>query len=208
MPKGMQQNKVTRIDSTNHVNTTAHEQTNATCTEVGYTVGTYCEDCNTWVSGHEEIKALGHKDEDGNYACDNGCGKYIVVTSVTIADYADANNWTNETQYKTVIIDNVITVTAKGGGNTGKYYVNGENWRMYQTGSAKVTITASNGKTIKSVKVSYAIEKGGVLKNGSTTVSSGTVVTVNATSITLTVGNSGSATNGQVRITAIEVIYE
>ena len=43
--------------------------------------------------------------------------------------------------------------------------------------------------------------------NGTAQVKSGTVVTVDAQSITFGVGNTGSATNGQVRITAIEVIY-
>lgn len=36
----------------------------ATCTEKGYTEGTYCEKCKTWISGHNEIAALGHKWKD------------------------------------------------------------------------------------------------------------------------------------------------
>ena len=32
----------------------------ATCTQVGYTAGVYCNDCDSFISGHEEISALGH----------------------------------------------------------------------------------------------------------------------------------------------------
>ena len=41
-----------------------------------------------------------------------------------------------------------------------------------------------------------------------TEISSGTAVAVNGTSKTFSVGNSGTATNGQVKITAISVSYE
>ena len=59
------------INPANHVNTTAHEQTDATCTEVGYTAGTYCEDCKTWIDGHAEIEKIPHADgEDNNHDCD------------------------------------------------------------------------------------------------------------------------------------------
>ena len=195
------------IDSTNHVNTTDHEQTNATCTEVGYTVGTYCEDCNTWVSGHEEIKALGHKDEDGNYACDNGCGKYIVVTNVTIADYADANGWANGTYYGTIIVDSNITVTALKSGDNGKYYTSGKNWRIYQSNNGTFTIS-SEGKTITSVTITYTPSNNGYVVHGENKVESGKEYTVNGTSITFSVKTTTSGkTNGQARITAIEVSY-
>lgn len=48
------------LDSSNHVNTKIVAEQAATCTEGGYTAGTYCEDCHKWISGHEEIKALDH----------------------------------------------------------------------------------------------------------------------------------------------------
>ncbi|MBR3595860.1 MAG: InlB B-repeat-containing protein, partial [Clostridia bacterium] len=50
----------TEIDSTNHINKKEHAQTDATCTEIGYTAGTFCEDCDKWLNGHEEIPATGH----------------------------------------------------------------------------------------------------------------------------------------------------
>ena len=49
------------VNANNHVNTTEHAQTPATCTEVGYTEGVYCNDCEKYVSGHTEIPATNHK---------------------------------------------------------------------------------------------------------------------------------------------------
>ncbi|MGN0469147.1 MAG: leucine-rich repeat protein, partial [Acutalibacteraceae bacterium] len=56
-----------------HENTTEHAQQDATCTEDGYTAGVYCEDCGTWLSGHEVI-IKHHTDEDGDNICDI-CGE-------------------------------------------------------------------------------------------------------------------------------------
>ncbi len=41
----------------------AVEEVPPTCTEVGYTAGTKCSDCNTILSGCEVVEALGHKTE-------------------------------------------------------------------------------------------------------------------------------------------------
>ena len=128
------------------------------------------------------------------------------TVSVVIADYADANGWSDSVQYTTIKIDENITVTSTDAGNTGKYYTNGENWRLYQSNSSQVTITA-NGKTIISVKITYTVSNNGVLTFNNSNIASDTVFDVNAESITFGVGNTGTATNGQVRITAIEVIY-
>ena len=57
----------------NHVNTTEHEKTDETCIEVGYTAGTFCEDCDTWISGHEEIPAIAHKNKVRHEKIDATC---------------------------------------------------------------------------------------------------------------------------------------
>lgn len=43
-----------------HNNTEIRDGVPATCTEPGYTAGEYCYDCETYISGHEKIDALGH----------------------------------------------------------------------------------------------------------------------------------------------------
>jgi D-alanyl-D-alanine carboxypeptidase (penicillin-binding protein 5/6) len=69
-----------------------------------------------------------------------------------------------------------------------------------------LTVSAA-GNTIISVKITYMSQKTGVLTLNGAHVASDEAVTVNASSVTFGVGNTGTATNGQVRITAIEVVY-
>ncbi|MBQ7374927.1 MAG: InlB B-repeat-containing protein, partial [Clostridia bacterium] len=128
------------------------------------------------------------------------------TVTINIADYATANSWADATKYSTISKDET-TITAEGGGNTGKYYNNGTNWRIYQNESPTVTISVADGYVIKSVIITYTVSNTGVLTQGETQISSGSTVEVNANSITFSVGNTGSATNGQVRITEIEVVY-
>ncbi len=128
--------------------------------------------------------------------------------TTSIADYADEHSWSNGTQYSTVNLDSVITVTSDGGSNTGKYYTSGEEWRLYQSESATITIEAVSGYTIDSITITYNVANTGVLKDGNTEISSGTTVSnINSSSKTFSIGNTGSATNGQVKITSISVTY-
>ena len=131
----------------------------------------------------------------------------LTEVSVSVATYASANNWTNGTKYTSITVDDNITATVSGGGNSGKYYTSGHEWRLYQTENASITLSAKSGYSIDQVSISYNITNNGVLKDGETTVASESIVNVNNSSITLTVGNSGSATNGQAKITAIKVLY-
>ena len=129
------------------------------------------------------------------------------TANVVIKDYATANSWANATQYGTLQLDSNITVSVKGGDNTDKYYDNGNEWRIYQNESPSITITAKENYTIVSVTVTYSVKNTGILTNGTTQVKTGTLIDVNAASIVLGVGNTGTAINGQVKITAIEVVY-
>ncbi len=121
-----------------------------------------------------------------------------------IAALATEKSWANSTQYKTITIDNV-TLTANGGGNTGKYYTSGNQWRFYQNESAKLDISVSGGELV-SVVCTYANSNDGVLIDPSgAKVASGSEVSLTGTSASLSVGNNGTATNGQVRFTKIVV---
>lgn len=141
-------------------------------------------------------------------------GKIVEQKSVSldIKTYATANSWENDKQYSTINANADIVITAlKTGGssnNTGKYYTSGNNWRLYQNEGPQLTISApANGK-IKTVKVTYSLDKTGILTYQSSNVISDQVVTINANTCTFGVGNTGAVTNGQVRITNIEVEYE
>ena len=174
------------------------EFTEATCTQLATCV--FCGDTTGELADHKYV--------NGVCSCGAKEGAALVTVTTTIGDYAKANGWTNAVKYTEIIMDENITVTAKGSTNTGKYYTTGTNWRLYQTESATVTITATGGKTILSVKITYAVEKGGTITYNKENIASGDVVeNINATSVTFGVGNSGTVTNGQARITSIEVIY-
>lgn len=136
-----------------------------------------------------------------------------VTASVKVEDYAKANGWENDKPYLNMDINAIVTATASYDPeaqykNTGKYYNSGTNWRFYQNETANLTITACDNNIV-SVKVTYASEKTGILTLNGSNITSGTVVTVNAPSVTFGVGNTdATVANGQVRITAIEVVYQ
>lgn len=64
-----------------HINFVDDDGKVATCTEDGYTAGIYCNDCNKWFYGHEEIKAS-HTDVDEDKICDV-CGNNVPIASGT-----------------------------------------------------------------------------------------------------------------------------
>ena len=127
--------------------------------------------------------------------------------NVRIGDYAGDHNWENATQYENIDIDENITATATGGDNTGKYYTTDNTWRLYQNGGGNLKISASAGYELISVTISFSVNDNGVLKNGSSNVTSGSPISVSGSSITLTTSAS-SGSKGKVFVTAITVRYK
>ena len=163
---------------------------------------------NGWLIAHTAAS----NDDGGNQGGNEGGNTDTTNQNKADVTFADLG-WENSKQYTSYDIDANITATTSGtavgsyGLNTGKYYTAGNGWRIYQAESAQLTITAKNGATIVSVKVTYTVDKTGILTKDGANVESDAVVTVNGTSVTFGVGNTGTATNGQVRISAIEVLY-
>ena len=141
------------------------------------------------------------------FAAGRGGNGGETTVNLSIKDYAVANSWVNATQYTTVNIDENVTVTAEGGGNTGKYYTTGTNWRLYQLETPSLTFAAEDGYTIKQITITYTVDNTGILTFAGSNITSGDPCAINATSATFGVGNTGSATNGQVRISNISVTY-
>ena len=138
-------------------------------------------------------------------------GEETQETSITktVKEYAEANSWANGTQYKTMVIDENITITITEEGtyhNSGKYYLNGNNWRFYQNESPAITFSAQKG-SINSIAMVYASKNTGVLTHNSTNIASEEVYTVNNSSVTFNVGNTSTATNGNIQVTEITVVY-
>ena len=138
----------------------------------------------------------------------------VQAGSVVIADYAAANAWSNGVMYNTLTVGAVtVTMSAVAGSgtypaNTGKYYTSGYEWRAYQADTEATIVVGGEGLTIVSVKITYNTKNGGILVANGTNYESAALVEVNAASITFSIGNTGTATNGQVKVTAIEVTYK
>jgi len=63
-----------------HTNTTEVAQQDPTCTAVGYTAGVYCNDCESYISGHEVIDMIDHSWNDGVETTAPGCETTGVMT--------------------------------------------------------------------------------------------------------------------------------
>ena len=133
-------------------------------------------------------------------------GSMMATTvSKTVEALAAENSWANGTVVTPFALDEVITVSTEAtDANTGKYYTSGNQIRLYQTGAATITLTAAEGYKISSITLTYASSNTGILVGAESGVA---VPFDNVQSATFTVGNSGTATNGQARITAFEVVY-
>lgn len=113
------------------------------------------------------------------------------------------------TQVATLTLDSVITVSVNADGNNGKVYSSGAEWRLYQTNSAVVTVAAAAGYKISSVSFVFTVKNTATFLYGTTALASDAVQAIDpaAQSVEFTVGNSGTATNGQVKVTGITVVY-
>ena len=132
----------------------------------------------------------------------------ISTITVSIQDYAYDNKWSNGTKYESINLDAVVTATADGGSNTGKYYTSGHEWRFYQSENATLEISVASGYELDSVTIVYNSSNSGILLDSSqNVVDSNVSQEASGSSVTYSVGNSGSATNGQVKVTSISVTY-
>ena len=114
----------------------------------------------------------------------------------------------NGTQVSTMKFDDVVTLTASDSGNNGKVYSDGAEWRFYQSDNGTLTVTAKEGYTLEKIKVTYTVSKTGILMLGDAQLASDSIADVSGNSVVLSVGNTGTATNGQVKITAISLKYK
>ncbi len=140
-------------------------------------------------------------------------------TTVTksMNDIVEANSYTISegtnigTTKSTLQIDEVITLSSTGSGNTGSFWKNKTteviDWRCYQNGSTGVIkVAATDGYTIKKLTFTFTVGNSGTLTGDSGKITSGTSYEINAQDVSYTIGTTGKK-NGQIRITAISVTY-
>lgn len=115
---------------------------------------------------------------------------------------------TNGKQVSSMTMDDVITLSASTTGNNGKVYNNGTEWKLYQTNNGTMTVSSKAGYVIESITVTFTVSNKGALLYNSTAVTSGKAVAVSGNSVKFTLGNTGTAKNGLIKITAISVTYK
>ena len=150
--------------------------------------------------GGQQGDGGGQQGEGGQHDGGNKDTTAEHLVGYTIEDYADLAGWENGTKYSSFKLDSVVTITSNGGGNTGKYYETDESYRLYGTENASISISVSEGHTLKSIMVTYTSKDGCKLKD----LASGEVV--GATSNTMSFPLSQNS--GQVRVTEIKVGYD
>ena len=141
--------------------------------------------------------------------------------SISMLDLTSLEGWANGTSHPELPTGTEeLTITSSGtpvgdyGVNTGKFYcgtdskgVTYANWRIYQSESAKVKFESTT-KTIKTIKITFEAQKTGTLLLNDTVIESDAVTEINASTAEFTVGNSGTSTKGQIKISAIEVVLK
>ena len=125
--------------------------------------------------------------------------------------FGDTTATPDQTAKRDNKLDDVASFKVSGTGNSGKVYsASGtRQWRLYQGENPEFTIYVAEGYAIQSVTVTYTPNNSGTLTYKGANIASGTAVTINplVSSVVFGVGNTGSATNGQARVTAISVTY-
>ena len=136
------------------------------------------------------------------------------TVSMTMTEYVSEHGCTisagsSVTVYTTLQLNPSVRMSTTGEANCGSFWgTSTQDWRLYQNKNGNVIVSVADGCELKSVKLTFGVSNTGVLLDASgNKVTSGTANTVSGTSVEYTVGNSGEATNGQVKITAVEVVY-
>lgn len=164
-------------------------------------------------------------ENDGVYSVTVGCDDLNIVANIisndaktpvivekTTAEIFAENSYTISAGsdvhcYPNFALDSVINVATTGTANCGSFWGTNFEWRLYQNKKGDVKISSAAGYKIVSLKITFTVSNTGALKVGETIIASNTEVTVDANSWTAVVGNSGTATNGQVKITKFSVTY-
>lgn len=137
-------------------------------------------------------------------------GTTDVPVSIKIADNLPAGTNSGD-KVASFTLDENVTASSTGGDDSNSSKIYGSplsQWRFYRSDNGAMTITTTTG-TLKSVSVTYSVDKNGVMLHGTDEIASGTAVeNINATSITFTAGGGETGkTNGVIRITDIAVVY-
>ncbi len=142
---------------------------------------------------------------------------FIAVTaqantvSRTMKEVAEANQWEISSGswavcYNSFWLDDVVAVEAVGAPNCGSFW--GDDWRLYQSGGGALMISVKEGYVIETVAVTYNYRNGGALRDEyDYELKSKERYRVDDEWVAFEVFSNTGKTSGQVKITAVEVVY-
>ena len=143
-------------------------------------------------------------DEKGPETLEDGSTR----VTIDLLAYAAEQRWQNGNSYSTVVKDG-ITMTASWVGDNANGYYYDTDWRFYQARKGGLTIAAPEGHELVKATFTYTVSKNGVLLDpAGNQLPSGTECALSGQSALFTVGNTGTANNGQARISKIVVDYK
>lgn len=148
-------------------------------------------------------------------------GAEVTVTK-TVAELATLNGWksTGILAYGNLddncYLSSLYMCPPDASTNINGYYYATPDWRMYQARHAdgedvaKFTLNVVAGYVLKSATFTYTVTNTGVLQYDGNNVDSEKEIIFSGNSPIeiFTIGNTGTANNGQVRISQIKVVYE
>ena len=135
--------------------------------------------------------------------------KYVEAPAETTAKVVMKDlGYANAAKVTTVKMDENVTLTfAKGNASTEPaYYTSGESVRLYQNG-ATLTVNA-NGKTIKSIKITFADKQYYIAADSGEFSAEGAVRTWTGNAESVKFTTTGTDKNHRAYVSAIEVTYE
>ena len=152
--------------------------------------------------------------EGARQIAEGATAEFVVAGEIKVSVNMADLGYENAADFASEELDDVITVIASVGtnanGNTPKYYDSGAALRIY--GGNTFTVSAADGYSIKTIVITTTSSNGITAQN--VTVANGTMV-VDGITVTITVTDgeadvviTNPASSGNVRIAAIEVVYE
>lgn len=194
----------------NHANKADYPKQEPSCGAFGYTAGTYCPDCDKWLSGHKEIAKTSHSftkyvsdknatlfaDGTKSAICDYGCGE-----KDTVADKGSKLVLGDVTALTATQTTSSITLTWKKGANaTGYrlfYKLNGDiSWRKCVSYTTETSYTFNDLPAGK--KYTFAVRSVG--KEGSSAIYGSYVTVATATKAVKPSTVIATQTDSQIRL--------
>ncbi|MCR5091655.1 MAG: Ig-like domain-containing protein [Bacilli bacterium] len=168
-------------------------------TELTAVEGTY----SFTVAGDATITVVTHKEgEAASVTVTKTSNQIVADKQLTVSTNG------SEVMYTSLELDSVITVSTTGEPNCGSFWgTTTIDWRLYQAKGGNMVLTAAEGYQLVSATFVYNVSNNGVLKHGDNNAESGATVALSGSSETFVVGNTGTKTNGQVRIISFSVTY-